>query len=453
MTATAARRRGRTITLIRRPTTSANWAVGVLLFQFACQIALLSPAFAGARVFFRSASFATSLGMLFFLPGTGKRHPATALMIASLFIVAANFFHPATNNQTAGLAHVLFYIAIGAPLFWVTRMEITLTDFRNLLFALWGFHTLSSFFGALQVYFPGQYQPALASVITEDRYAALQITLAGGEKVFRPMGLTDTPGGAGMAGFYATLLGLGMLMERRGTLIRLLALLSMILGVFVLYLCQVRALLVMLIICFAAMGVTLIVQGRAGRALTMAGIIALVAFLAFGFALSVGGESAFDRIRMLGEGDPTEVYSNNRGIFLAHTFGDLLPEYPLGAGLGRWGMVASYFADALDAERMPIPAEIQWTGWLLDGGIPLMITYWLAVLIALYFAFRIATLRSSGAMQSLSMWALLLVGYDLGAVALTFSYPVFMSSTGQEFWLINAAFFGAASTPRLASEA
>ena len=75
-----------------------------------------------------------------------------------------------------------------------------------------------------------------------------------------------------------------------------------------------------------------------------------------------------------------------------------------------------------------------------------MITYSLAVLTALFVAFKVATHRAAGAMQSLAMWALVVVGYDLGAVALTFSYPVFMSSTAQEFWLINAAFYGVVST-------
>jgi hypothetical protein len=270
------------------------------------------------------------------------------------------------------------------------------------------------------------------------------ITLASGDKVFRPMGLTDSPGGAGIAGFYCTLLGLGMLMEHRKPLIRLLAMASMVLGTFVLYLCQVRSLLVMLCVCLAAMGLTLVVQGRAGRAVAMAGVIALAAFVAFGFAVSVGGDGAFDRIRTLGDGDASEVYQSNRGIFLTYTFSELLPRYPLGAGLGRWGMISSYFADSTDPERMPLPAEIQWTGWLLDGGIPLMITYSLSILVSINFAFRIAARDSVGPMRSLQMWALLLVGYDLGAIALTFSYPLFIGSTGQEFWLINAVFFGAA---------
>jgi hypothetical protein len=202
----------------------------------------------------------------------------------------------------------------------------------------------------------------------------------------------------------------------------------------------------MLVVCLIAMMITLVFQGRAGRAATMAGVIGIVAFLAFTLAVGVGGDATFDRLRQLGDTDPAEAYQSNRGIFLTHTFSDLLPEYPLGAGLGRWGMIASYFADTTDPERMPLWAEIQWTGWLLDGGVPLMITYSLAVLTSLVVAFKSATRGAFGVMQSLPMWALVVVGYDLGAIALTFSYPVFMSSTAQEFWLINAAFYCVASS-------
>ena len=36
-------------------------------------------------------------------------------------------------------------------------------------------------------------------------------------------------------------------------------------------------------------------------------------------------------------------------------------------------MMLHYFGDRYNAESPQIWAEIQWTGWLLDGGIPLMI--------------------------------------------------------------------------------
>ena len=46
------------------------------------------------------------------------------------------------------------------------------------------------------------------------------------------------------------------------------------------------------------------------------------------------------------------------------------PRVLIGAGLGRWGMAAGYFGTA----SLPgIWAEIQVTGWVVDGGILMLI--------------------------------------------------------------------------------
>jgi hypothetical protein len=55
------------------------------------------------------------------------------------------------------------------------------------------------------------------------------------------------------------------------------------------------------------------------------------------------------------------------------TFRKLLFEYPLGCGVGRWGMMTYYFG-RFDANPNPaVFVEIQPTGWLFDGGIPLLL--------------------------------------------------------------------------------
>jgi hypothetical protein len=43
------------------------------------------------------------------------------------------------------------------------------------------------------------------------------------------------------------------------------------------------------------------------------------------------------------------------------------------------------------------------------------------------------------------VWASLIVAYDLGAVALTFSYPLFIGEFGLQFWLLNGMLFAACS--------
>jgi hypothetical protein len=40
---------------------------------------------------------------------------------------------------------------------------------------------------------------------------------------------------------------------------------------------------------------------------------------------------------------------------------------------------------------------------------------------------------------ALATWAAIVTAYGVGALASCFSYPLFMSTAGLEFWLLNAA--------------
>ena len=164
-------------------------------------------------------------------------------------------------------------------------------------------------------------------------------------------------------------------------------------------------------------------------------------------AASVGGDAVTDRLATLVDANPQDVYNSNRGFFLENTITELLPRYPLGAGLGRWGMMTSYFGFSSDAERAPIWVEIQWTGWLLDGGLPLVISYFSAIFVALWLSFQVARRRVGAAIDGLWMWGIILVGYDLGALALTFNYPLFIGTLGLDFWVLNACLFAASESP------
>ena len=108
-------------------------------------------------------------------------------------------------------------------------------------------------------------------------------------------------------------------------------------------------------------------------------------------------------------------------------------------------MMMAYFGDYTVRDRGPIYVEIQWTGWLLDGGIPLILSYSLAILTTIYVALKTSLLRITDSDSSVWIWALILTGHNVGVLAMTFNYPLFMGTMGLEFWLINAAFFVAAS--------
>jgi hypothetical protein len=213
-------------------------------------------------------------------------------------------------------------------------------------------------------------------------------------------------------------------------------------GLFCIYLSQVRSILIFAGICLVCLAVVLLRQGNFGRLTVMTvGITALVV-ATFTWAVTIGGESTLARLSSLVSDRADAVYQQNRGNFLEQTFSVLLPQYPLGAGLGRWGMMNSYFGDKSNSLTQSIWVEIQWTGWLLDGGVPLMIAYVVGLMKACLTAWKIAICRQLG---DFKFWGGLIFAYNIGALAITFNYPLFISQSGMEFWLLNTALFVAAS--------
>jgi hypothetical protein len=423
-----------------------------VILQIACQVGLLLPAQGKFRVVFRIATFATSLALLALVPGRGKPHPSSLWGVVSITIVALGLFHPSTSTLLAGLAQVGMYLAVLAPLFWVPRLNVTASVLQRVLLLLWSFHTLSAAVGVLQVYFPGRFLPNVSNVVTGmGTYAeTLKITLSDGSRVWRPMGLTDTPGGAASAGLYAVLFGLGFLLSSRRLFVRFMAVGSMTVGLFCIYLSQVRSILVMAAVCVVTLVAAALRRGEMSRVVVIAAVVPVVVVASFAWAVLVGGQSVSNRISTLTAESSGQVYYKNRGIFLEYTVKELLPRYPLGAGLGRWGMMSYYFGNSHASEAENIHVEIQMTGWLLDGGVPLIVSYSLAIITAVTLAYRMIVARLP---DPLSTWSALILAYDLGAVALTFNYVLFISQGGMEFWLLNASLFAAARSCRSAGRA
>ena len=168
--------------------------------------------------------------------------------------------------------------------------------------------------------------------------------------------------------------------------------------------------------------------------------IAIASVLSFSWAIAVGGGSIADRFSSLVADKPTEVYRQNRGYLIEGTMESVLPQFPFGAGIGRWGMMNYYFGDNSNPATSGIWVEEQWTGWILDGGIPLVIAYVLAIFMAFRTAFKIGL---SPVEPELAIFAIIICGYDVGAFASSFGYPYFASQDGLEFWLLNAALFAA----------
>ena len=417
--------------------TATFWLVTFLAVQFLCQIALLFEFLGQYRVVFRVAAFVISFLALAFLPGAGRRHRSWPFLVAAMVILAAGVLHPTTNTPLSAIAHITLNLTIVAPIFWVTRLTITTKVLSQILLLVWGFHTLSSVVGVLQVIYPGQFQPSVSTVVTSNANSeGLKITLADGSSVWRPMGLTDVPGGAASAGLSAVLFGLGFLTASPRWMVRSAAIGSMICGLFCIYLSQVRVALIICGIMIVTFAAVLIWLQRVRDLIWLGLILPAIIIGSFAWALDVGGDGVTNRLQTLVEDSPDNVYYENRGKFLEYTFTSGLEEYPLGAGLGRWGMTNNYFGDPSNLFSQSIWVEIQWTAWLYDGGIPLMIAYFGAMLAALYAALKVARQTQD---RWLSGWAALIAAYDVAVIGLTFSYVPFIGQVGLEFWFLNAA--------------
>lgn len=431
---------GKPAVALPRPGTFArhtgNVALGVILLTFASQLLLLIPFFSSFRLIFRTASFGVSLLALMFLAPAIRpvHHPARSLGIVTMAILGFGLFNPGTDF-IPGVAQWFLNLAIIAPLFWTARLAMSPVYFRRMLLVLFAFHTLSSVFGVLQVHYPGRFQPAVSTNIrSRVEYAeSLKITLADGSSVFRPMGLTDTPGGASLSGFYACLFGTCLLLAERNWFLRAASLGAIAAGLFCIYLAQVRVMLVLLVIDWIAFVALLIRNGRTNLALWFGLLLAFMVPVVFAYSLAVGGDVVSRRLETLTEQGALEVYQTNRGRYLEYTLYHLVPTYPLGMGMGRWGMMNGYFSSSPSGALF---AEIQWTGWLYDGGVLLMLSYGSAILVAIWINYASAM---SARTNQLQLWNALGFAYSVGTFAATFSYVPFVGQMGLEFWLINGS--------------
>jgi hypothetical protein len=186
--------------------------------------------------------------------------------------------------------------------------------------------------------------------------------------------------------------------------------------------------------------ILLFVQRQRGRATAFASLG--TGLVVFGLIASsvIGGESVVARFTSLIEQDPRSLYYASRGEQLAVGFGELLDEYPLGAGLARWGMMRSYFGDPANLDSTALWAEVQPNAWMLDGGLILLALYSLALLAVALFEWR---LMRSLPDSSDRRWVAVVASVNLGTLALVFSFVPFTTQVGLQFWFLEGALLGA----------
>jgi hypothetical protein len=271
---------------------------------------------------------------------------------------------------------------------------------------------------------------------------------AEGREIIRPPGLSDLPGGAAVAGMMTMVLGLALALGRHERwFVRAGCAAAAVVGMTALYLTQVRSLT---LVAAASVGLFALMRIRQGRTLEGGATLALGALLVVGsyvWALAVGGDAVSDRFSGLAQDGVLRVFQEQRGSFIRYTLTEMLYEFPLGAGLGRWGMMQVYFGDPTLWHAPPIHVEVQLTGWLLDGGVPLWFVYGGALCAAVHFTYRAAVRALTRGMEDMATIALCL---QLTILCLCLTGPVFNTQIGILFWGITGGLFGAvrASTAR-----
>jgi hypothetical protein len=426
-----------------------------VIAQTAIPAVLYLPGTQPFRFYLRVASFGVALVMLARWAATAKgqttrTHPAQPWAIAVLALVALMILHPMTSSTLAGVAQLALYAAVIAPFFWTPSLVKGPDHLARLMALLLICNGINAVVGVLQVYDPGRWMPPeMSRLVTEGSIGLGAVTYTGpnGRLIVRPPGLFDNPGAVAGPGMYAALLGLVFGISSIAMWKRAGAVLLSFAGIAAIYLSQVRISLIVAILMFATYAGLLTLQARAARATKFASVAALIVIVSFSFARVLGGESVAMRTATLFEQDPVSLYSASRGGQLVYTFDDILARFPLGAGLGRWGMIAMYYSGSADPSAEGLWAEIQLTGWAIDGGVPLLLLYIGALVVTLVTELRVARSHPNAKVRAC---ASVIFAANFGTSAMIFSFTPFVTQIGLQFWFLAGALQGIAPVGRSA---
>jgi hypothetical protein len=168
--------------------------------------------------------------------------------------------------------------------------------------------------------------------------------------------------------------------------------------------------------------------------LAACGGVALVGAMAL--AIRRFGPAVYERFASLSGGKGEGVggyYYRMRGGYVLHALETVLPENPLGYGLGWWGQVNALFGNPY--RRSPVWVEVMIPAWVYDGGAPLLVLYCGAIAAALVHTARVA-LHSPD--RSVRSWAAVVFALGVSIAASCLSFVTFLSPLGVSFWLLTA---------------
>ena len=424
-----------------RPSGLLEWFA---IAQTAVPAMLYLPGNQQSRLAIRAASFLISIGAFWFwyLDRPGKYpvpHPANRWLTLVTMVLFLMVIHPDTSSLFAGFGHIALYFAVFSPMFWVPAFVDSRRRLIRVLAILLVCNGLNSVVGVLQVYDPATWMPKEFSL----SFSQLQLAIAtyagpNGRRIVRPPGLFDTPGAVCGAGAVAALLGLIFGVEKQfGWWKRLLALGLSFAGMAAIYLSHVRSSMIVTVGTMSAYIVMLAIQKQKQKLTGFLGLAAAMLVVALSFATFLGGESVQERFMSVFESNPKDFYYETRGQQVETAINVLLVEYPLGAGLARWGMVSNYFK-VPSAKAMY--AEVQPAAWIIDGGLPLLILYGLALLSSLMWGLKMVRRLPDPTDR---LWASAVVAANIGTLVLVLTFVPFMTQVGLQFWFLEGLLHGA----------
>jgi hypothetical protein len=433
-----------------------GWPELFLAIQVLWGAVLFVPGAQSMRFYVRALPYVISGAALiyYFRRATAERLPeSTKWLVCCALLLLLNLLHQ-TTHLMAGIGQIVFQASIAAPVFWMARAVRSQRRLERLVWVLFAASLLASSVGVLQVYYPERFLPrefsALAQSLNPEAISSLTYVGVDGRQIIRPPGLSDMPGGAAIAGMFAMILGLTLAVQpHQKWPVRLICLAAGAIGMTTLLLTQVRSLS---LLAAASVGVSALMRFRRGRAYeSVISMVAGVALLAAAYlwAVSVGGESVSDRFTGLMQ-NTFRTFDESRGLFLRYTMTETLYEFPFGAGLGRWGMMQVLFGDSTLWQAPPIHVEIQPTGWLLDGGVPLMLLYSGALAAAVLRSYKLVVHLFDNRFQDCVTTLLCM---QVAILGLCLTGPVFNTQLGIQFWAVTGALFGAVTGQRERAEA
>ena len=424
-----------------------GWSEVFVAMLLLGNVLLFVPGAQSYRTLVRAMPYVLSGATLvyYFRQGTGERLPGSAKwLLVSFVLLLLNLLHE-TAHSMAGAAQIVFQICISAPVFWMARSIRSESQIRRVIWLVFLCSAIGSAIGVLQVYFPQRFMPpefsVLARSLNPEIVHSLTYVGADGREIIRPPGLSDMPGGAAVAGMMTMVLGLALALSWNARwFVRAVCAAAAVVGMTALYLTHVRSLT---LVAAASVALFAVLRIRQGRTLEGGATLAVGALLLAGsyvWALAVGGDAVSDRFAGLANDGVLRVFQEQRGSFIRYTLAEMLYEFPVGAGLGRWGMMQVYFGDPTLWHAPPIHVEVQLTGWLLDGGVPLWLIYGGALATALLFTYRTAVRAETRVLADAATIALCL---QLTILCLCLTGPVFNTQLGILFWGITGGLFGA----------